>query len=108
MNINHRIINISEQQGNYIFTPKGDYNQSSDEPITQDRIISKQLFHLPYSFRFLLSNKFKLYLTLASVLSGIWFNILLFKNELSKLIKKLESKAKENNKSEGEKIICLK
>ncbi len=47
----HRIVNIKQQDGKYLFQTKGDHNQASsgfETDITEDRVIGKALLRVPF------------------------------------------------------------
>lgn len=45
----HRLVNKQFQGSTYLFTTKGDANDSADgEQVTQDRIVGKAMFSIPY------------------------------------------------------------
>lgn len=47
--ITHRIINITEENGQKMFETKGDFNQITDETlVTSDRILGKVQFKIPF------------------------------------------------------------
>ena len=45
----HRVINIDQHDGEFIFTTKGDNNKSEDKlPVREDQLLGKVIFKIPY------------------------------------------------------------
>ena len=43
----HRVVDVKEENSQYIFTTKGDHNSGQDAPVNQERLIGKAVLRIP-------------------------------------------------------------
>ena|SRR3989344_4478657 len=92
VNVTHRIIDFEVKEGSTLYKTQGDANNSSDSQlISQDNILGKAFYHLPYLGKltmFLKTMHGFLALIVFPAFVFIVFEIVNIKNELTKEIEK--------------------
>lgn len=90
VNVTHRIIDFEVKDNNFLYKTQGDANNSPDSQlISQDKILGKVFYHLPYLGKltiFLKTLPGFLLLIIFPSLIFIFFEIINIKNELTKEI----------------------